>query len=548
MASSRRMRVAILLLFAFVLIPSVQFAQSAAATEPTPEQRLRGYFYRDEGFAGGIMEGEQLATKPGASLETRGWFLTQAIRDFDLGQSMPLYTLLNGMVKEAPENPWTLASQAAAASSPAVAALLCEAAIAKAGSNPDLLMVCAEIISDLGRSDKGATAAAFVEKHRSELESSSEGVVAMARATEARLRTMDSVAWKKGEANIDALYQRALQLDPHNVRAAAHKAETLVYRDKKFKEGEAYLKDTLLTWGGESFQLHQIYWNVLGNIGLSKEEEGRRIAEDMAAMLPKTLPGPFQFSLTHLQEVAPARADAIAQLFLKLYPDSLTADIVRVNMAMAQLAEYPNGADVPSKVRYEVSRKLIDFMNRPQKKCWYAENISTNNLMGMLLDKGSADVPPELLLSAAMALRPDSAAPFALAVADRKANLEQVEQLAQSRVDGALQRARDRSAQWRLPRYAAVESRGLWEELGYWQDVLGWVYLQQGRVKDAESRLIVAESLLNTEYAPDRDPGVKFLDGNPQALMHLGRLYTAKGDYPKAEEYLGVHQCRIPRG
>jgi len=535
MTSVRKTGFATLLLLAFVLIPSTQFAQTAAAPLPTPEQRLRAYFYRGEGFAGGIMEGEQLTAKPGASLETRGWFLTQAIRDFDLGQTMPLYTMLNGMVKEAPENPWTLASQAAAANSPVDAALLCDAAIAKAGSNHDLLMVCAEIMAGTARSDKGAAATAFVEKHRSELESSADGLVALAGATEAR---MDAANWQQLTATMDALYQRALQLDPHNIRAAGHKAENLVYSEKKFKEGEAFLKDAL-TWGGDSFELHQVYWYLLGNIGLSKEEEARRIAEDMAAMLPKVLPGPFVFSLKHLQELAPARADAVAQLFLKLYPDTLTADMVRFNMATAQLAEYPNGADVPSKVRYEVARKLIDFMNRPQKKCWYAENKSANYLKDMLLDKGSADVPTELLLSAAKALRPDYAWAFALAVADRKEDLEQLEELAQSRVDGALLRARDRSAQWRLPRYAASESRDLWSELGGWQDVLGWVYLQQGRVKDADSRLIAAESLLNTEADPQNDPGVKFLDFNPQALMHLGRLYTAKGDYPKAEEYLG---------
>lgn len=543
MAPSRKMRFAILLLLTFVLIPSAQFAQTAAASQPTPEQRLRAYFYRGEAGAGGMLEGEALATKPGASLETRGWFLTQAVRHYDLGHTMPLYPMLSGMSNEAPESPWTLASLAAATDVPENAALLCEAAVAKAGTNPDMLMVCTDIMGDTARSDKGAAAMAFVEKHRSDLESSADGLVAMAGAME----NMNRASGKRDAAAIDALYQRALQLNPHNIEAAAHKAGALVEKEKKFKESEVYLKDAL-TWGGDSADLHEEYREVLGNIGLSKEEEARRIAEDMAAMLPKTLPGAFGFSLRHLQELAPARADAIAQLFLKLYPDTLTADRVRVDIATAQLAEYPDGADVPSKVRYEVARKVIDFLNRPGRKCWYAENVSAHTLNDMLLEKGSADVPPQLLLSAAKALRPDSGTEFALAVADRKLDLQQVEQVAQSRLDGTLQQARDSSAQWRLPRYVAHDSRDLWQVLGNWQDVLGWVYLQQGRVKDAESTLLAAENLLNTEAMPEYVPGKSFLDFNPQALMHLGRLYTAKEDYPKAEEYLGRSIAAESRG
>jgi len=535
MRSIRILITAILSLTLISLSMTAQTTEAAPAAAPTRDadaEHLRQLFYRGDAWSVGIPDGEKLAEKSGASLETRAWFLSPALRDIDLGQFMPLYTMLSAMTKEAPDSPWTLLSRAAASDVAVDAGVLCDSAIAKASSNSDVLILCTDIMAETSASDSARSASAFVEKHRSELESSADGLVAEGEA-------LSRIGWNTSKSDpvaIAALYDRALKLDPHNLRAVSHKADDLI-RTKKYKEAETLVADAL-TWGGASVDLHQTQWHLLANLGLSKDEEGRRIADDMMALLPKALPGPYTFGLRHLREIAPSRADAVAELVLKLYPDSLTADMVRVEMAAAKLELYPNVADAPSALRDEVAGKLIDFMNRPQRKCVYAENGATSTLWELLIKNGDANVSTELLWAAAKALRPNGAAQFALAVADRKENLEQIEQLAQSHLDGVLEKARERSTQWRLPRYEAYESRDLWLESAAWQDVLGWAYLQQDRVKDAAPRLLEAENLLSGEANPDHAPGKTVLDFRPLPLMHLGRLYTAQGNYSKAEAYL----------
>jgi len=124
-------------------------------------------------------------------------------------------------------------------------------------------------------------------------------------------------------------------------------------------------------------------------------------------------------------------------------------------------------------------------------------------------------------------------------LADLKADLPEIEAIAASRGEqqirelesGALNMSGD------LPEVVAFKKFLPWLQLGEWKDLLGWIYLQEGRTEDAERQLTTAETLADI---PNLIPGSgTYLEENLLLLVHLGRLYTAKGDYAKAEHYLG---------
>jgi thiol-disulfide isomerase/thioredoxin len=520
------MRFATLLLLTFVLVPSAQFAQIAATSQPTPEQRLRALFYLGDPD---VMErdGEAVATKKNTSLETRAWYVSQ--QQYGKGLFNAL-TLVDGMKKEAPDDAWTLAARTYFASDIEQAISLCEKATAK-DSRDDILFLCTKGMM----SQQSATAAEllrkFLDRHRAKFEASAQGLAEEADV----LRQLNRIAEHKEYSDEAAeIYERALKLEPGNVRALAGKVDDLLGR-KKYKEAaDVYEKFPVPI---ESHSLHQMYWHdILPNlIELGDEGQAKRMEADARSLIDRQEPTDqdVQYLVMDLRKCSAVRADAITDLIEKRYPDSKASEMAMVMRSLAKLGDHEL-EEASAEVRSEIADKLFEFLKRAGRTSESADESATEYLDELT---HYMEISSERLFEAAKLAMPEHKLDLVRTLADRKAHLLELEELASEQIEAQVREAGAKSAVWHYDgRYAAMEVKQSWATLADWEDALGRIYLQQGRIKEAEPKLFTAEKLLDVES--EYDPGT-MLDQDLDTLLDLGRLNTAKGNYSQAEEYLG---------
>ena len=498
-------------------IPLCLLLQAPLQAQSADAERMRHIYLMGDHTDYGVLEGEALVQKPNAELATRGIYLLGAIRNRDFIQHVPVYAMLTAMIKEAPDSPWTLLVRAATADMGDEAERLCDEAIRRAGKEALVPLLASEVMLFSARAANYAPLASFIEKHKAELETTTDGLVSLASLYD-RLALVSSRPDPTGAA----LYNRALQQDPHNTRIAIAKAIKLINTDKKPAEAQA-VTEAALPYAPESTQLHMYHCNSISAGAATKAEKARLIRADLEVLVAKVAVPPFKMLTLFgiLRNYSKPDALAIAELILQKQPQSQAADAARLELDLAKYRAIPTGTELPAEIRDEAARKLIALVNRPTPTSWYAENVVSNTLQTLLLDKD--DVESDLLLEAAKAVRADVASPFAVAVATEKAHLPELEHLALTRIAAGLGQARQRSAEWKIPANVAPESTALWNELSSWYDVLGYAQLQAGKMDAASENLTAAERLNDKAMPP---------------LMHLGKFYQMKKDFPKAESYL----------
>jgi thiol-disulfide isomerase/thioredoxin len=512
-----------------VFAPCLLAGQSSTSVgQSSPEQYLRSLFYRgDSAFF--ERDSEALVTVEGASLESRAWFVSQA----EYGKTFfRALSLLDGMMKQSPQNPWTLAAQTFFTSDIEYAVSLCEKATAH-DAREDILLLCATGAGgQVKTSEDGAIFKEFLERHQEKFEASAQALAVEGNA----LRDMHhALEHKEYSDDASALYDRALKMDPLNIVALGGKVRDLCAR-KQYKEATQLVEHSPSPLISESLHIEYFYWAVPNLEELGKEEKALRIEVDGRKMLEYGEPSDSyaHFFVSKLGEFSKPQADAIVDLILQRYPNSKAGEWARMNRALGNLdPEHVESA--PPETRKQVAAQLVAYLNRTTSRGETAESTAVWTLAEIA---HYGDASTEQLFQVANSISRENALPLVQSLADHKAHLPELELIASAQTENLLREAEQNSLVWHsdLPEWKAFNLKRFWEGVANWEDALGWVYLQQGRVNDAEQKLITAEKLLDMDVG--QGPG-KFLDGSMDLLTHLGRLYTAKGDYSKAEDYLG---------
>ncbi len=509
----------------FILVATTSFAQKTPGQ--TPEQYLRSLFYRVE--SGDVIdaEAETLAARAGASLEARAWFVSGPESGRGLAKA---FAMVEGMKAEAPDDVWTLAARTYFTADMERAIALCERAAGKS-SRDDVLWLCTKGLANQIRSKEegrqdGVLLKAFFERNRARFDSSAEGLVAQANAlyklygrSERKLYT-DEVA---------SLYDRALGMNAANEQALDGKISSLIARQKYKEAVDIYLKAPKV----ESQAMHAQYWGALTNLDISKEEQAKRIEADARALIEQQEPREkvVAWLVQYLRDRSVPRMEALLELILQRYPNSRAGDMALV----AKITKLGLGYNIESafpEAKKEFAAGLLAFLKRPDRKGQMAEAIAVE-LLDLL--PHYIEIDTEQLFAAATRVGSDNVESLALALADRKAHLPELEKIALFRVESLLREGQENTAVSRCDSpYGVITQRDYWSSLASWQDTLGWIYLQEGRMEDAELKLVTAEKLM-TRNVPGREPS---LQAGLDTLKHLAYLQIAKGNYTKAEDYL----------
>ena len=508
-------------------------AQAGARVPESPEHYLRSLFYRGDSA---LMErdGKEVVAKSGVSPESRAWYVEggQPYGPALLSRLEVLETLR----KEAPDSPWTLAARAQFTSDTEQAISLCEKAAAK-DPREDILWLCTDGASTRVTTEAdGDLLKAFLDRHRQVFEASADGLAAEASAL---LRASSAVSHVRYSNESAALYDRALKMDPNNIYALRGKFNDLLNRTQYPEAADLF---THASSPIESESLHMSYWYVLSMLtALGEAEQGKRIEEDGCWLVEQREPSTAVVqSLGYDLVEYPDRRAAILNLILKRYPRSSAAEMAMVQRSIGILGKDAEVDAAPTEAKQELAAKLIEFLQQSGRRSAAAEQSAAGYLLEL---SHSTDLSTEQLFIAAEATPAASAVSWmytsgpalAVAAADRKTHLPELEKLALAQVEAAVRQSETISDLCPYETKSTNYALSLfWDALANWDDALGWIYLQEGRVNDAEEKLTTAEKLLDRPVGNQH----RLIDYAPEALTHLGRLYTAKGDYTRAEEYL----------
>lgn len=513
------------------------FAQSHA-TEETPEQHLRAIFLRgDEAVM--RRDGSEFATKAGASLETRAWFLSAPPWGTEV---FSMLKLLDGMKSEAPNSPWTLTAQTIYMTDVQESVAFCDKAL-KGNDDTGILVLCtAQLVKHAHTPADRESLKAFVERHDPLFEATADGLASKASA----LLCVYDARYRDDTA---LLYDRALKLDPTNPAALFGKLGDFGGR-KEYKKAAEFISPILASVSSEA--VHQRYWYVVAKVdGLNKTDQALRIQSDASDFIKRQEPSAdlvMNMSGQFLKKRdTPKALDAFMSLVIQLYPKSEVAEVVTAIRIQDDLdAAAKSGND---QLQRRKLKEAISFLQSPDRRSLDADIIASgalNQFASADLGEAPRDAGHDTnvvsgldsadLLTALRATKNDFAVLFALKLADRKAYLPEVEQLVTVRIEDMIRELKDTDCSgWRYATTLNQEAFMFWMSLSQWYDALGWTYLQQGKLSDAELRLVSAEKF--GDFKRDGDTQ-SFIDGfAPETLAHLGEMYSTKGEYEKAGKY-----------
>ena len=492
-----------------------------------PEEFLRAAYYRsdEETMA---RDGRALASAKGASPETRAWYAITRFNGILVPQGL---AILDTMRADAPDDPWTLVIRSYATGDLDQSIAFCEKAWAK-DPREDLVALCTFGIARQMRDEAGAKRLrAFFEQNKSKYEAS-------ARTLTAEAEAIQLGGWwgydNKAMDDSAAVFDRALAIDPHNFRALMGKSGCLGIKHQD-KEILAMLEAS--PWAKESQDWHSTFYRVLEKLDeLKKPERVKQVEADGRELIERGEPdqgvlGGLVYDL--YKGSVPKAAAEIVDLVLKKYPDTPAAEVALMEKATEKFGADSGGEKASPEVRSEVVKNVLAFLNRPGPRDFGAEYQAAGTLSQIFEnERPTADQ----LLSAVKALGYLRGTGFAMDLALRNEQMFQLGQVAEQRISEMVQLSGTRGTTWHYE-IADSDVRNYWSTLGQWYSVLGYTDLKQGKLKQAEENLVTAEVLLDRPASKKRPE--TYLSYSPETLTFLGALYTEKGDYTKAEEYLG---------
>jgi thiol-disulfide isomerase/thioredoxin len=496
-----------------IFCPLLQVAMASAQSAPLPhspaaDQVVQAFLRQDGTMYSQVKE---LARKDHDDLEVQDWNIAIYRPIFMDGTAA-------AMEKKAPESVWTGFVKAMVAHDQEVPALV-EQAWQKAKGDPNALVLATKILLSASRKEeKPDLMKTFISTNKSAYEKTASGLMVEIIA----LKEMANIS--HGEASNQELMDlcgKALALDPQNVPAILAKARLLA-AEQKVKENYDLIKGTLQAHPGD-YSLHEAYWRaVIANPEIKPAEKEREISADVLTLFGKSQPSEDMVNgVVHaLQDPYPKLLETVEDLVIKKYPDSAGCDFILYERA---------GSDLPLATKEQNETAQITaieaFIDRPKH---YSEEMLTyaNSALGYLL-LGQKHLDVERLYKVATTLyladpsfymSPSPA--MVIRLADNKAHLPELERMVSKQLEN-----KSFLTAFDIEEFPAKDLRAFSRRMvvGYavWQQALGWIYFQEGRVGEAQAKL---------EYSLRLSPD------DPEAAIHLGQVFEARGDVDKAEQ------------
>ena len=505
------------------------FAPSSRAQDPAAEtfanaqeatDHVRAlHFMRD--FEGADLESRGLVIHFPDALELRAWRIVSMTR---YGQNAPALAEAEAMIAADSTNRWALFAMAAAltwhnerydegieASAKALAA---------APEHPDFIWLRAETLTRRGHGDE---AVALIDQHLETVDDPVELLATKGYAFFTSSRGADGDPAKMDEAL--ATFEAARALDPDNVDAQ-YLTGWILQAARRRAEAYPFLKTAAsLTVNA---RVHSNYWRAIMALqDKSPEEKQADIEAGIDALLAAREPTAYvlyevanQYSSLKLADKQKEAEDRL----LDIDPASEKAEWVLVNRIRRYEREHHDAiyeAEDPAR-RMVLQQMLTDFIDYPHHQMTGILGESYRRLFFLVKDDSTVSNERLREIIDGMieheSLNPHATYPNgAIALAERKIDFREAERLARRGVEVVTEKlAKDRER-------GAFRNDGDYERNLNWMtsmmyDALGWVFLLEGRLDEAESELLRAYDTYHE---------------SPQNLYHLGQLYETRYDLAK---------------
>ena len=504
------------LISAVALFVALMPVASSAQPADSDASRLRTLFFQRD-FESGVVEGAKLVAASPDRTQLKAWYLMSLARTDSADDAIESARQL---VAAAPKDGWSWMAQAAALHYKGGRTAEAMESAAKAfelmPASADAAWLRAQTLAaDPKRRDE---AIAFVDAHRARLGNPAELLTAKAYT----FYVLSSATTPRDDARLRQAfdtYAEARQADPANVNAH-YLPGTYLTSLKRADEACALLKKAVALAPG-SRDVHQGYWSAIkANPALTAEQKNAEIEADLTPFLEKhgNRPGALLTALSAARDLKQVdRQRQIENTILQGFNDSREAEWVLIG----RLREFDSEE---ARKKPEYRQQLRDYVARPKH---YHEGLLGETYRDLFFNLvGDASVSEAELLRVADGMTTYettnvhiSYVAAAIALADKKIYLDKAEQIARDSIAMLKKRVeRDRafykSDQEFQDRLKSAPAIG--------HDALGWVLFTRGRFDEAEQELLKA-----LELSP----------GGRETLYHLGRLYEAKNDGARAEEY-----------
>ena len=493
------------------------FAPVVGAQPPTDADasRLRSLFFQRD-FESAVIEGAKLVGAAQTREEVKAWHVINLAR-IDADQAVER---AKQMVDAAPQNGWAWLAHAASlhykGDRTAEAIGAAEKALALMPDDPSAIWFRAQTLA--GDAKRREEAIAFVDAQRSRVKHPAELLTAKAYA----LYILSSAATPRDEAKVKQAfdtYAEARQLDPSSVNAHYMPAQYLTSL-KRTEEAYDLLKKAVALAPG-SKDVHQAYWTAIkAHPKLTAEQKNAEIEADVTPFLEKhgNRPGALltaSYAARDLKQTE--RQKQIEDTILQKFNDSREAEWVLIG----RMREYRT-EEASKKPEYR--QMMREYVARSKHYHTGLLGETYRNLFFNLVEDQAVSSDELLRIADGMTKYETtnvhiSYVGAAIALADKKIQLQKAEQIARASFDALKNRLE--GSRWAYKTDKEFED-AMRSNPARAHDALGWVLFAQGRLDEAEKELLVAY-----ELSP----------ANLTNLHHLGRFYEAKNDVARAEEY-----------
>lgn len=501
----------------FLTTSSAVVAQSSAVAQSPAAEQVRHAFYNSDYTAQPLLEKLLAAHPDDPSL--RHWNL--AIGD--------LVSVRKGFrdATAAPDekDPWVLLARARF-TPPWLRPVILNKAIALAPDNVDILVLATQqmhgayFVQQTGNKDALAAyrtnITAFLKEHEEALDKTAHGLAEHAAAELDLVESDDSVAAKNLQnEKILVLAKRALALD--SKEAEALQVETAILKDKgDIHATHEFLRD-VISAGTESVLLYDAYFKSLFND--AKETPDAQTKEALATLkvlLDRGEPSDHMVEAL-VREAGTGNADELAAVedsISKRYPNSAASD--RILLFQATYDNPSIASDPYSPEKMKALEDYLDLPNHPNKA---AVDEAREELIQIIGEQKKPDLDrlyKELTTAHGSDFNDHSAVS---ALAKGKSHLPEIQALAEKHLleEPTLldERMLDQSDKQGFMDFA------LNFFLSPWQDALGQIYLNEGKLDKAEETLLTAQK--NSPYFAN-------------ITIDLGKVYDAEGKHAQAQK------------
>ncbi len=391
-------------------------------------------------------------------------------------------------------------------------------------NHPDAVWMRAEALVWTGNEKE---AIAFLESYSWPDGERARLLVTKAKAHEglSRQRGLDPDERKASRNQALQVLHEARQVDPGHV-GALFLAGSYLSRNNRAEEGIPLLKRAV-DLSPNSNSVNSELWHQLHSFkSLSEAERKAQVIERMKEFLSRR--SEYPTALLAVAAIAnrlgfEGLRSEVEERILSDFPNSRGADVVLRNR-YRDFQQKLRKENFKNRENVEHFRQMLwDYVKRPYHS---GTNFLGGAYLQLFLWRNRLEVAPEELLQVVDGMvqyeemNPRlTYAESAIALAERTSYYRRAEEIARKGVEAGLAKVeRGRFRHETEGRFQLAKDR----MKALMVDALGWVYFNEGRFEEAERKLLAAYELNHR---------------NMLILHHLGRLYEAKANLSKAEEF-----------